>query len=107
MREVNTHGAAGVWVWLRPSVCVRAIGARCRRGHNRQGSEVEKLTRATPGYIRDADRQTDGQSDRWAFTEIDTQFCKRRNNCMINPIAQLGSNAMTPAVTAALDLVSR
>ena len=38
MREVNTHGAAGGEVWLRPSVCVRAIGNRRRRGLSRQGS---------------------------------------------------------------------
>ena len=38
MREVNTHGAAGRGVWFRPSVCVRAIGTRCRRGVN---AEVE------------------------------------------------------------------
>ena len=57
MREVNTHGAAGGGVWLRPSVCVTAIGTRCRR----QGSEVEKLARVTPGCVRDADRRTDRQ----------------------------------------------
>ena len=58
MRDVSTHGAAGDRVCLRPSVCVRAIGTRCRRGINRQGSEVENLARVTPGYVRDADRQT-------------------------------------------------
>ena len=58
MREVKTHGAEGGGVWLRPSVCVRAIGIRCRRGLNRQGSEVEKLARVTPGCVRDANRQT-------------------------------------------------
>ena len=58
MREVNTHGAAGGKVWLRPSVCVRAIGTRCRRGLNSQGSEVEIFARVTPGCARDADRQT-------------------------------------------------
>ena len=58
MREVNTHGTGGGGVWLRPSVCVRAIGTRCRRGLNRRGSEVEILARVTPGYVRDADRQT-------------------------------------------------
>ena len=71
MREVNTNGAAGGGVWLRPSVCVRAIGTRCRRGLNRQGSEVEKLARATPGCVKDADRQTDAQTDR--HTDTDTQ----------------------------------
>ena len=74
MREVNTHGAAGGGVWLRPSVCVRAIGTWCRRGLNLQGSEVENLVRVTPGCVRDADRQT----DRSAFTKIETQFCKLR-----------------------------
>ena len=59
MREVNTHGAAGGRAWLRPSVCVRAIGTRYRRGVNRQGSEVENLAGVTPGYGRDADKQTD------------------------------------------------
>ena len=58
MREVNTHGTAAGGVWLRPSVCVRAIGSRYRRGRNRQGSEVDNLARVTPGYARDADRQT-------------------------------------------------
>ena len=48
----NTQGAAGGVVWLRPSVCVRAIGTRCRRGLNRQGSEVESLARVTPGCVR-------------------------------------------------------
>ena len=43
MRRVTTHGAAGGGVWLRPGVCVRAIVTRCRRGFNRQGSEVETL----------------------------------------------------------------
>ena len=38
MREVSTHGAARGGVWLRPSVCVRAISTRCRRGLNSQGS---------------------------------------------------------------------
>ena len=32
MREVSTHGATGGGVWLRPSVCVTAIGTGCRRG---------------------------------------------------------------------------
>ena len=58
MREVNTHGAAGGGVRLRPSVCVRAIGTRRRRGLKCQGSEGEKLARVTPGCVRDADRQT-------------------------------------------------
>ena len=58
IREVNTHGAAGGEVWLRPSVCVTAIGTRCRRGLNIQGSEVEIFPRVTPGCGRDADRQT-------------------------------------------------
>ena len=66
MRQVNTHGAAGGGV--RPSVCMRAIGTRCRRGLNRQGSEVEKLARVTPGCVRDADRQT----VRSAFTKRDS-----------------------------------
>ena len=70
MRQVNTHGAVGR-VWLRPSVCVRVIGARCRRGLNRQGSEVENMARVTPGCVRDADRQT----NRSAFTKVETQFC--------------------------------
>ena len=61
MRDVSTHGAAGDRVCLRPSVCVRAIGTRCRRGINRQGSEVENLARVTPEYARDADRQADRQ----------------------------------------------
>ena len=43
MREVNAHGAAGGGVWLRSSVCVRAIGTRCRRGLNRQRSEVKNF----------------------------------------------------------------
>ena len=61
MREVNTHGAAGGGVWLRPNACVRAIGTRCRRGLNRQGPEVENLARVTPGcvYGMRTDRQTD------------------------------------------------
>ena len=59
MREVNTHGAAGGRAWLRPSVCVRAIGTRCRRGLNRQGSKVDNLVRFTPRYVMGADRQTD------------------------------------------------
>ena len=61
MREVNTHGTAGGGVWLRPSVCLSAIGTRCRRVLNRQGSEVENLARVTPEYARDADRQADRQ----------------------------------------------
>ena len=61
MREVNTHGAAGGRAWLRPSVCVKAVGTRCHRGVNRQGSELDNLARVTPGCVRDADRQTDRQ----------------------------------------------
>ena len=72
MREVNTHGAAGGRAWLRPSVCVRAIGTRCRRGVNRQGSEVEKMARVTPRCVRDADIQTDLHLPKWV------QFCKLR-----------------------------
>ena len=68
MQEVNTHGAAGGGVWLRPNACVRAIGTRCRRGLNRQGPEVENLARVTPGCVRDADRRT----DRYAFAKIDS-----------------------------------
>ena len=56
MREANTHGAVGSGAWLRPSVCLRAIGTRCRRGLNLQGSDVGNLARVTPGYVRDADR---------------------------------------------------
>ena len=68
MRQVNTHGAAGGGVWLKPSVCVRAIGTRCRRGRNSQGSEAENFAIVTPGCVRDADRQT----DRSAFTKIES-----------------------------------
>ena len=58
MREVSQHTRRRR-KWLRPSVCVRAVGTRCHRGLNRQGSEVENLARVTPGCVRDADRQTD------------------------------------------------
>ena len=30
--EKSSHGPAGGRAWLRPSVCVRATGTRCRRG---------------------------------------------------------------------------
>ena len=74
MREVNTDGAARGGVWLRSSVCVRAIGTRCRRGVNRQGSEVENLARVTPRCVRDAD----GSDRQICSYEIETQFCKLR-----------------------------
>ena len=76
MREDNAHGAAGDRAWLRPSVCVRTIGTRCRRGVNRQGSEVENLPRVTPGYVRDAGRQTNRQI--YIVQKINTPFCKLR-----------------------------
>ena len=71
MREVNTHGAAGGRAWLRPSVCVRAIGTRCRLGVNRQGSEVEIWRESRLGM---EGMRTD--RDRCAFTKIETHFCK-------------------------------
>ena len=78
MREVNTHGAAGGRAWLNPSVCVRTIGTRCRREVNRQGSEVE-IWRVTPGYGRDADRQTDRQiciyQNRDSVLQIENNYC--------------------------------
>ena len=57
---------------------IAVIGARCRRGLNLQGSEVAQLARDTPRRLRDAYRQTDRQTDRSAFTKIETQFGKLR-----------------------------
>ena len=79
----STHGTAGGRAWLKPSVCVRAIGTRCRRGVNRQGSEVEELAShawAWKGCGR-TDRQTGSQTyylhllirtkERLSFTNCD------------------------------------
>ena len=58
---VNTHGDAGGGIWLRPSVCARTIGPKCRQGLNRQGSEADILPRLAPGCGMEAGGQTDRQ----------------------------------------------
>ena len=69
MRGVNTQGTAAGGVWLRPSVCVRAIGTRCRRGSTARYQKL-KIWRVTPGCVRDADRKI--------CVYRKTQFCKLR-----------------------------
>ena len=68
MAEVNTHGAEGGGCWLRPSVCVRAISSRRRRGRNPQRDQKLKHWRVTTGCVREADRQT----YRSTFRQVDS-----------------------------------
>ena len=102
MREVNTHGAAGGGVWLRPSVCVRAIGTWCRRGLNLQGSEVENLVRVTSGCVRDADRQTDRQAGRQTEMHLPKYSVLQTENTPTSLAGPVSIGASSPAVESNL-----